>query len=579
MDPMTPDPMYLDSFSLYPFWLDASAVVGDWLLAAFWQGAVVAAVAVLLLALLQQARPVWRYSVSVTALLALLLVPLLSSVGGAAEERTAPPEPEAVSSMPAPIPAPPAAPSMPEAPRASAPAPEAGVEASTGFLPGLASVLPGQQLYEWRGAIERVSPVWVGFWLLGVSVLGLRLLGGIWWIRRLRASSRPLDRKATGLVRRARNRAGGARSVRVRCSPRIDTPILCGWWRPMVILPAPLCRDCPDDELEALLVHELSHVRRHDVMVGWIQAIAETLLFFHPGVWWLTRQIRREREHVVDDHVVDAGVAPVTYAQALTRVAEQAASVRPARGIALTPAASDGTLLERIRRLVTGHRHDPVPRTTLTAAILTVLVVPLFASACSSNGAAADRQVEQDVETRTIVIPHGDGDTLRSGTVIRDSIIIRNGSTGRVERLVIREDTTWPAEIDSLLQKAFPFNGDSLAFRFDGDMIDPDRLAERLRRSMILPNIDSLLAAHPIDGDSLRSFSYSFSDSIGPGSAMIFHLRQFGDSLAAGDAERQAELLRRQADRLRQQAEEMERRADEMAREPGERENEPGDPA
>jgi len=167
---------------------------------------------------------------------------------------------------------------------------------------------------------------------------------------------------------------------------------------------------------------------------------------------------------------------------------------------------------------------------------------------------------------------------LRSGTVIRDSIIIRNGSTGRVERLVIREDTTWPAEIDSLLQKAFPFNGDSLAFRFDGDMIDPDRLAERLRRSMILPNIDSLLAAHPIDGDSLRSFSYSFSDSIGPGSAMIFHLRQFGDSLAAGDAERQADLLRRQADRLRQQAEEMERRADEMAREPGERENEPGDP-
>ncbi|NBC86836.1 MAG: hypothetical protein GVY25_11660 [Bacteroidetes bacterium] len=334
---MTPDPMYLDSFSLYPFWLDVSAVVGDWLLAALWQGAIVAAVAVLLLALLQQAGPVWRYSLSVTALLALLLVPLLSSVGGAAEEPTAPPEPEAVSSMPAPIPVPPAAPAMPEVPRASAPAPEADVEASNGLLPALASALPGQQLSEWRGAIERVSPVWVGFWLLGVSVLALRLLGGIWWIRRLRTSSRPPDREAAGVVRRARNRAGGARSVQVRCSPRIDTPILCGWWRPMVILPASLCSECPDDELEVLLVHELSHVRRHDVMVGWIQAVAETLLFFHPGVWWLTQQIRREREHVVDDHVVDAGVAPVTYAEALTRVAEQAASVRPARGIALMP--------------------------------------------------------------------------------------------------------------------------------------------------------------------------------------------------------------------------------------------------
>jgi hypothetical protein len=227
---------------------------------------------------------------------------------------------------------------------------------------------------------------------------------------------------------------------------------------------------------------------------------------------------------------------------------------------------------------VTGHRHDPVPRTTLIAAILTVLVVPLFAAACSSNGAAADRQVEQDVETRTIVIPHGDGDTLRSGTDIRDSIIVRNGSTGRVERLVIRQDTTWPAEIDSLLQKAFRFDGDSLAFRFDGNIVDPARFAERLRRSMTLPNIDSLLAAHSIDGDSLRSFSYSFSDSIGPGSAMIFRLRQFGDSFAAGEIERQSDLLRRQADRLRQQAEEMERRADEMAREPGERENEPGNP-
>ncbi|HHP7239545.1 M56 family metallopeptidase [Longibacter sp.] len=577
MDPMIRDAMFLDSISMYPFWLDGSAVVGDWLLAAFWQGAVIAAVAVLLLAILQQARPVWRYLVSVTALLTLLLVPLLSSRGGPAEGSTAPPGPVAVSSMPAPMTAPPAIPAMPEAPVASAPATEADVEASTGFLPALSSILPGQQLSEWRRAVERVAPVWVGFWLLGVSLLAFRLLGGIWWIRRLRASSRPLDREAAGLVRRAHERAGSARSAQVRCSSRIDTPILCGWWRPMVILPASLCRECPEKELEALLVHEVSHVRRHDVMVGWVQAIAETLLFFHPGVWWLTRQIRREREHVVDDRVVDAGVAPVTYAQALTRVAEQAASVRPARGIALTPAASDGVLLQRIRRLVTAHRGDPVPRTTIIAAILTVLVVPLFAAACSSNGAAADRHVERDVETRTIVIPHGDGDTSRSGTVIRDSIIIRNGSTGRVERLVIREDTTWPGEVDSLLRKAFPFHGDSLAFRFDGEIVDPDRLAERLRRSMIFPNIDSLPGARPMDVDSLRSFSYTFSDSIGPGSAMIFRLRQLGDSLAAGDAERQADLLRRQADRLRKQAEAMERQADAMARELEERKNEPGD--
>ena len=74
-----------------------------------------------------------------------------------------------------------------------------------------------------------------------------------------------------------------------------------GWFKPVLLVPANLVTGMPPDLLEALLAHELAHVRRHDYLVNLLQFAAEILLFFHPTVWWLSRRIRIERERIADD--------------------------------------------------------------------------------------------------------------------------------------------------------------------------------------------------------------------------------------------------------------------------------------
>jgi hypothetical protein len=110
-----------------------------------------------------------------------------------------------------------------------------------------------------------------------------------------------------------------------------------------------LCSLAPE-QVEALLAHELAHVQRHDYLVNVLQGIAESLLFYHPAVWWISNQIRAEREHCCDDLAVAASGDVLVYARALAELE----SMRPAHFKAAL-SANDGSLLRRIQRLA-----DPV---------------------------------------------------------------------------------------------------------------------------------------------------------------------------------------------------------------------------
>ena len=102
----------------------------------------------------------------------------------------------------------------------------------------------------------------------------------------------------------------------------------------------------PPEQLEAILAHELAHIRRHDYLVNLFQTAAEMLLFYHPAVYWVSHRIRTEREHCCDDLAVCVCGDSVTCARALTRIAELDRAPSPA------VAASGGQLLGRIRRLL-----------------------------------------------------------------------------------------------------------------------------------------------------------------------------------------------------------------------------------
>lgn len=143
------------------------------------------------------------------------------------------------------------------------------------------------------------------------------------------------------------------RRIKVLVSDRIDTPILIGWFKPVILLPTAVVLGFPRQQVELILAHELGHLRRYDHMVNLAQALVETLLFYHPVVHWISREIRNEREICCDTLVLHKTSGdPREYARTLAALEELR---QPAPQMAL--AATGGVLLERVRRILGGQRN------------------------------------------------------------------------------------------------------------------------------------------------------------------------------------------------------------------------------
>lgn len=158
---------------------------------------------------------------------------------------------------------------------------------------------------------------------------------------------------------------GIAGPVRVLISMRVDVPSVLGWLRPVILLPPATMMGLTPQQLEGMLAHELAHVRRHDYLVNIVQTIAETLLFYHPAVWWMSRQIRHERELCCDDLAVQACGDPLCDARALTTLEKlRVAAPRLAMG------STSGPLLYRIQRLLGASRREYEPSHWLSVAAI-----------------------------------------------------------------------------------------------------------------------------------------------------------------------------------------------------------------
>jgi len=206
-------------------------------------------------------------------------------------------------------------------------------------------------------------PLVVALWLMGVSVLSLRLLGGWLQVQRLkRRGIRPVTAGLQEAVGRLSQRLRISRPVTVLASALVRVPTAIGWLRPVILLPASALTSLPPEQLEAILAHELAHIRRYDYLVNLIQTVIETVLFYHPAVWWVSRQIRIEREHCCDDLAVGICGDRVIYARALAAVAELGGALPQ-----LAAAADGGDLLSRVRRVV-GLSSPPASRFSVWSA-------------------------------------------------------------------------------------------------------------------------------------------------------------------------------------------------------------------
>ena len=232
-------------------------------------------------------------------------------------------------------------------------------------------------------------PWLVPLWMCGVIAFYVRTAGGWLAVQRLRrrAAVRP-ETEWQGRVRALAARLGISRAVTLLESHVAETPFVVGLWRPVILAPVGLLTGLTPDHLEAILLHELAHIRRWDYAVNVAQTLVEGLLFYHPAVWWTSSVVRAEREHCCDDMVVAVRGDARGYAEALTALEATRRVAEPAL------AARGGNLMKRIRRIL----EPPRPRSTagaaaLAAALLTVAAVGLSAwqPGSAPDAAAASR--------------------------------------------------------------------------------------------------------------------------------------------------------------------------------------------
>ncbi|MFL6194152.1 MAG: M56 family metallopeptidase, partial [Thermoanaerobaculia bacterium] len=323
-----------------------------------WQGALVGLATAGALSLLSKSRASLRYTVAAGALLVMAALPWITAFRIAQSPAgPAVSAPSAAASVARPVPA------LASAPRVEPQAQE--ITFGSSLLPGV-----------------------FGLWLAGVAVLSAWHLGGLRRVRRLPRQARPAGDAIEALTRDLCRRLKIGRAVTLLESAAVTVPMVIGWLRPVVLVPASTLAGLTPLQLEAILAHELAHVRRHDYLVNLLQAAVETLLFYHPAVWWVSAQVRKERESCCDDLAVAVCGDRLGYARALVDLERMRSTPR------LALAATGGSLSDRVRRLV-GAPARPSGR-PWAAGLLVLALLPAGAalqSACAkpSTQEAADR--------------------------------------------------------------------------------------------------------------------------------------------------------------------------------------------
>lgn len=237
-----------------------------------------------------------------------------------------------------------------------------------------------------KSRVEAWLPEIVLVWLVGVSVAAMRPLLSWRTVRRLRtAGVSPGGDAMQRLLRRTAEQLGVGRAVQLFQSSLVRTPVLVGYFRPVILLPLCVVSGLPEPQLEMILAHELAHIRRHDYLINLCQTLIESLFFYHPAVWWLSRQIRNERENCCDDVAMSIVGSREDYGRALLAMEELRTASTP-----LALAARGGSLLVRIQRIA---ECEPTSRVAGAGSILgtVAIAIGILAAAAWTTASSAEK--------------------------------------------------------------------------------------------------------------------------------------------------------------------------------------------
>jgi beta-lactamase regulating signal transducer with metallopeptidase domain/HEAT repeat protein len=363
-----------------------------------WQNALAAAGLAALLAVIPVRAARARYALATLTLALMLVFPLASAVrlSGTSTKTS-----DVVTAT------------SPVAPGPTSPGPRAVPPAPTPAPAILATPVAASI----RGALEPALPWVVLVWFGGVVALSLRLASG-WLLTRQLGSvgTSSVPDSCVEAVTRLAARLRITRPVRVLESAVVHVPAVIGWLRPVILLPASALTGLTPLQLDALLAHELAHVRRYDYVVNLLQSVVETLLFYHPAVWWVSGRVREEREHCCDDLAVAVCGDAHFYATALLGM-ERLRVATPAFALAASGGGRGDSLMGRIRRLVAPVQTEIFPRWMAGVVVVSLALGggAHLVSGSATQGDTPNLATTQDTALRRI-------QALRDPDVREDSV-------------------------------------------------------------------------------------------------------------------------------------------------------------
>ncbi|WP_158857608.1 M56 family metallopeptidase [Lunatibacter salilacus] len=235
------------------------------------------------------------------------------------------------------------------------------------------------------GKLETTIPILVKVWFFGALLFLIRFGSSLADLRGLKNKPKlDADPKWVLLMQGHIQKMGIKSPVRLFRSVHIDLPLTYGIWKPVILIPVSLFLQLTPEQLEAIIVHELAHIKRHDYAVNLLQSVLEVIFFYHPVFWWINYTIRESRESVADDTAIMNGISPKDLAFDLANTLNHSTTTPPELAMAST--GQKTPTLTRIKRIM-GYKtpySQPSPLSSLSMLVTLILGATLLVGASSS---------------------------------------------------------------------------------------------------------------------------------------------------------------------------------------------------
>lgn len=296
-------------------------------------------------------------------------------------------------------------------------------------------------------------PFLVISWLAGVGMMSIRLVLELVYIQRLQINARPISGQWSEQMQAYADRLGIRRSVRLMESDWVTSPLTVGVIQPVILMPIGLVNGLTTDQVACILAHELAHIQRYDFAVNILQSVVEVALFFNPAVWWISKNIREERELCCDDIAVALTENKYQLAYTLAKLEEWRMEIP---SLAMSFNAPESKVIARIQRLI----GEEPKANVLTKGWLSVLLITAFFVLAAFRTspilerqavAAMDHPVEAEMTARPVVAERAAAaESILAAQALADENRARSSSPIIFQ---IAQDTIPPEALKALRKK------------------------------------------------------------------------------------------------------------------------------